>query len=344
MGEPIQAELERLRADVGALRTELAATDLETRLAARDREYEQRISSFEKAAGGVPRQGERVDVQFARLLELVKAIAAHVHTQGYVIVPNVLTSAEVERVRNNMAPLFTATRRLFGQLDPQEPRQTIHIHNVLAKTRAADEVAVNPLLRAIIRAVLGHDFVLNAGAIAMSPDPGCSPQGLHRDDGSYPFPPRPRLPLVMTAAIALDDFSKANGGTQIVPGSCCWPSARRPTANEVIHCEMPAGSMLLWDGAVFHGGGANTTRDQTRRTLALNYTRGWLRTQFNQYLSIPHELVLSMPDELQTDLGYHVSPNGLGTCDNQDPLVYLRRMVSRGGDGAQPMLGVESAN
>jgi ectoine hydroxylase-related dioxygenase (phytanoyl-CoA dioxygenase family) len=336
-----QDELERLRAEVKRLRAQLSISELDARLADRDREYQRRMTSLEYAAAGIASGGERVDAQFVQLLALVKAIVAQVHAQGYVIVPDLLDPKQVERVRDTLAPLFAATRRMFGKLDPQSDRQTIHIQNVLAKSRAANEVAVNALLRAIVGGVLGHDFILNAGAVAISPDPGCSPQDLHRDDGCYALPLRPRLPLVVTAAIALDDFTTENGGTQIVPGSCCWPGSRQPNADEVIRCQMSAGSMLLYDGAIFHGGGGNTTKDQSRRTLTLNYTRGWLRTQFNQYLSIPRALLLSMPPELQSDLGYHLSARGLGGCDNQDPLAYLRRMVSNGGDGVQPMLGRE---
>ena len=99
--------------------------------------------------------------------------------------------------------------------------------------------------------------------------------------------------------------------------------------------------MLIWDGAVFHGGGGNQTRDKTRRTLTFNYTRGWLRTQFNQYLSIPRERVLQMPAELQADLGYHRSALGLGGCDTQDPMRYLQRLEQAGGDAAQFRLGRE---
>jgi len=342
MNELPQDELEGLRAEVLALRAELAAAELDLRLADRDREYQRRMESLDKAADGVTTANEPADTHFIQLIELVKAVVAQMHTQGFVIVPNLLNAEQVERVRDGMAPLFATTRHMFKKLDSQELRPTFHIQNVLAKSRTADEVAVNPLLRAIVSGVLGHDFILHAGAVAMSPDPGCSRQELHRDDGSYALLPRPRLPLVVTAAIALDEFTKVNGGTQIVPGSCCWPSSRRPLPEEVISCEMSAGSVLLWDGAVFHGGGANTTKDQTRRTLTFNYTRGWLRTQYNQFLSIPRELVLSLPPELQSDLGYHLSARGLGACDNQDPLAYLRKMFSNGGDGSQPLLGEEA--
>jgi ectoine hydroxylase-related dioxygenase (phytanoyl-CoA dioxygenase family) len=336
-----QDELERLRAEVQSLRAQLSAAEHEVRLADREGEYRRRIALLQTAAAYAATGREGADAPLARLMARIEAIVTEVHTQGYAIVPDLLEPGRVARLRDALEPLFAATRRMFATLDPQASRQTFHIHNVLAKTRAADKVALNPFLRTIVGGVLGQDFILHAGAVVMSPDPGCGPQRLHRDDASYVALPRPRMPLVLTAAIALDDFTKANGGTYLVPGSCWWPRPRRPNPDEVIQCELPAGSMVLWDGSIFHAGGGNTTKDQSRRTLTFNYTRGWLRTQFNQYLSIPRDLVLAMPPELQKDLGYHPSARGLGECDNQDPLAYLQRLASLGGDGAQPRLGPE---
>jgi ectoine hydroxylase-related dioxygenase (phytanoyl-CoA dioxygenase family) len=332
-----QDEVQSLRSEIQALRTHLRAAESNVRLADRDSEYRRRMVSLGKVADDA---AERGDHEFSQLLALARAVATQVHTEGYAVVPNLLNSEQVEGLRNGLTPLFTMTQGMYDA-DPQRGGHGFHIHNVFAKSRAADEVAVNPVLRAIIGAVLGHDFILNAGAIVMSPPAGCSAQKLHRDDGFYTMLTRPHPPVVVTAAIGLDDFTRANGATHFVPGSCCWPSSREHKTEEVVQCEMPAGSVLVWDGAIYHGGGANTTKNQTRRTLALNYTRACLRTQYNQYLSIPRALVLSMPSELQRQLGYQVSGRGLGGCDNQAPLAYLRRMLAEGGDGAQATLGPE---
>ncbi len=333
-------------------RTLSADEILEHRLLERDLEFEARKATLRAASegheptsfGAVPANGAKAFVESLDGVDLDTVIEAMtvVHREGYVIVHDVLTPEVVSRVRDDMADCFESTRVLFEQLPAaQKDRQTRHIQNVLSKTSAADEVAENSFLRALLAGILGFDFVLNAGAVAMAPDPGCTPQGLHRDDGFYALIPRPHMPLVVTAAFALDDFTAENGGTQLVPGSVSWPDSRVPDASDVIHASMPAGSMLLWDGALFHGGGGNTTTN-TRRTLTLNYTRGWLRTQFNQYLSVPRSRVLSMAPPLQKDLGYRRSAFGLGGCDTQDPLKYLERMTASGGDGAQPGLGSEA--
>ena len=325
------------------------------RLKERDAEYQHRLLELELAADGLapvgadPRAQSHGAREFVSQMQgvdidtIVPTLRA-VHSEGYAIVENFLSADEVDELRTGLSDFFDATERLFDSPDNQvnvfEGKQTVHVQNLFAKTDVADSTATKQNLRAIMAGILGRDFIFNAGAVAMAPTPGCAPQGLHRDDGFYALIPRPHIPLVVTAAIALDDFTQKNGGTQLVPGSHLWSTERDPEPDEVIYAEMAAGSMLLWDGALYHGGGANQTTTQ-RRTLTFNYTRGWLRTQFNQYLSIPRDRILQMPTELQTDLGYHRSALGLGGADMLDPLKYLKQMQDEGGDGAQPRLGRE---
>ena len=319
------------------------------RLHERDEEYRQRVLDLDLAGSGIapvgptPKAPLENSQAFVRMLEGVNvertlAVVERIHLDGYAIIEDLLDAATVDRLRHALQPLFADTASLYARLGSD--RQTRHVHNVLAKTHAADEVAVNPTLRAAVAGVLGYDYVLNAGAVVMAPDPGCAPQGLHRDDGYYAHIPRPHLPLVLTVAVALDDFAIDNGATQVVPGSVTWLEDRQPEPDDVVQIEMPAGSALLWDGALLHGGGANRTQ-QSRRTLTLNYARGWLRTQYNQYLAVPRDRVLEMPEPLQADLGYHKSALGLGGVDAQDPMAYVSRLQQAGGDGAQALLGDE---
>ncbi|MBS04571.1 MAG: hypothetical protein CMQ24_17950 [Gammaproteobacteria bacterium] len=330
-----------------AMNADFDAAEFALNQRTRDRELAERLVALRKAAGTdepeTPVARAYRDLMHQVDADEIEALVTQLHERGYVIVEGLLDDAQVDHARQVLEPMYDGVRKIFASPEHIErgTKQTVHVQNVLAKTDGIDAIATLPRLRALVAGILGIDFIMNAGAVAMSPDPGCSPQGLHRDDGFFAHFPRPRIPLVVTAAIALDDFAPENGGTQIVPGSNCWVAERQPGESDIMRCSMPAGSVLVWDGAVLHGGGGNTTR-RSRRTLTLNYTRGWLRTQFNQYLSIPRERVLSMSPELQADLGYHRSSMGLGGCDLQDPLAYLRLMQKGGGDGAQPGLGYES--
>ena len=51
---------------------------------------------------------------------------------------------------------------------------------------------------------------------------------------------------------------------------------------------MPKGSVLVWHGSLWHGGGANST-DERRVGIAMNYCAGYIRQQENQQLGIPRD-------------------------------------------------------
>jgi len=74
---------------------------------------------------------------------------------------------------------------------------------------------------------------------------------------------------------------------------------------------MPAGSVLVYSGSVFHGGGANQANTD-RIGINITYTLGWLRQEENQYLSCPPEIARQLQPELQDLLGYTLGSYALG--------------------------------
>lgn len=253
------------------------------------------------------------------------AIAA-VDRDGYAIIEGFLAPAQLEQVRQALEPIFdqTGIRDVSGGAragSGYAGLQAVHVHNLFAKTTAIDELTIDPVLLFVIEGVLGRQFQMSV-ATAMCPDPGVSPQGLHQDDGHYPLP-RPRPPLIANTLIALDDFSEANGATRIVPGSHKWTHPVEQDA-PTIPAEMPAGSLLVFDGALWHAGGGNATTDQRRRSVNLNFNLSWLRQQENQYVGLPRKRWLEMPERLQRLLGFQKVNFLYGSVDYTDPLEYLK--------------------
>lgn len=110
---------------------------------------------------------------------------------------------------------------------------------------------------------------------------------------------------------AMTDFTAENGATQVVPGSTQWPDDADISAEQITQAEMKAGSVVIYSGSVFHGGGANKTRAD-RIGINITYTLGWLRQEENQYLSCPAELAKDLPPELQALAGYTMGQYALG--------------------------------
>ena len=118
---------------------------------------------------------------------------------------------------------------------------------------------------------------------------------------------------------AITDFTEENGATRLIPGSHRLPNAPDfGTHYDSIAAEMTKGSVLVWVGSLWHGGGANTT--QIRRVgIAMNYCAGYIRQQENQQLGVPPALVKTFPRRLQELVGYSVYNGLVGHIDKQHP-------------------------
>ena len=246
-----------------------------------------------------------------------------VRNKGFAILSNFLGVERLEQMRVGLEPIFALTgNRIVDETKRGWPgTQTVHIPNLYAKTRAIDEVSIDPVLLSIVEGVLGKSFQMSV-AVAMCPGPGCDRQGLHQDDSHYPIP-RPHPPLVANTLIALDDFTVENGATLVVPDSHKWDRILNPD-EPTLQIEMKAGSLLVWDGALWHAGGANKTSNEIRRSVNLNFNVSWLRQQENLYLGVPRSTISKMPDLLQRVLGYNRVNHLCGGVDYQDPLAYFR--------------------
>lgn len=201
----------------------------------------------------------------------------------------------------------------------------------------AVEAMCHPVLLGLAEALLGPHcarFQLNLGQI-VERGPGSVDQWLHRDEGVWVDVPKPSPELQLASVIALVDFTQSNGATLVVLGSHRWPDRAgpmadqiEPSAEQIAYAEMSAGSAVVYSGGVIHGGGANKT-SIARRAVHLSYCLGWLRTEENNFLSIPPTVAAGLPRQAQEVLGYSIydaiSRGGgyLGMVRMQDPVELL---------------------
>ncbi len=115
---------------------------------------------------------------------------------------------------------------------------------------------------------------------------------------------------------ALTDFTADNGATRILPGT--HTSATNPELGreyeDAIAAAMPKGAVLVFNGSVWHGGGANQTSAR-RVGIAMNYCAGFIRQQENQQLGIPREIAKQFSPRLRKLVGYGIYRGLLGHID-----------------------------
>lgn len=210
-------------------------------------------------------------------------------------------------------------------------RRTVRLHGLCAKLASAAEFIGHRALVSWAERLLfprAASIRLNAGEL-IEIGPGEPAQFLHRDSDSWPLPVGDD-PLIVNAMVALTPFRGANGTTRLALGSHRWAAGRYPAEDEVAQVDLEPGDVLLFRGDVVHGGGANTTPNESRRGLSISYCVGWLRPVENSLLNVPPDLAVGLPAEVQDLLGYAThdataSAGGvLGLFENGDPHRALR--------------------
>ncbi len=181
-------------------------------------------------------------------------------------------------------------------------------------------IAMHPAVMAAADHVLGHATTWRYSASEyIEIGPGEQAQRLHRDEWKYDMVDFP-CEVELNGMWAVSDFTDRNGATRVAPGSHRLGHDERVDPEDTVPAEMPKGSLMLYTGRVFHGGGANTSAGW-RQGLSLQHAVGWLTQSTNQFLECPPAEVGDWPDELLRFIGYAKTGNGLGYWrDSEDPL------------------------
>lgn len=201
-----------------------------------------------------------------------------------------------------------------------EGTRTLRIYNLLVHGSLYEQVPIHPAVLPVVEGVLDDGCLISSlSSIVICPEETAQP--IHADDILIPLP-KPHPPIVCNTMWAITDFTEANGATRLVPGSHLRENPEYGGDYETIPAVMRKGSVLVWDGALWHNGGANHTNER-RYGIAMNYCAGFIRQQENQQLGVPADLVREFPPRLQQLVGYDVYRGLIGHIDKQRPLDLL---------------------
>ncbi len=249
---------------------------------------------------------------------------------GFTIVENAIEPDLLAAVDEDLLRLERELRVRPARND-FEGRETIRIYNLLARGKLYERIPVHERILPIVEGVLDEGCLVSSlSSIAILP--GETAQPIHADDQMMPLP-KPHLATVCNSMWALTDFTEENGATRLVPGSHlrdASPVYGRPYGS--IAAEMPRGSVLVWHGSLWHGGGANRT-DRRRVGIAMNYCAGWVRQQENQQLGIPVGVARGFSPRLRELVGWGVYRMLIGHVDKRSPAELLDGPGAAAGGG-----------
>ena len=254
--------------------------------------------------------------------------------EGYVIFPHVLTTEQLDEQRAALKPWLEADQRGRNNF---EGAQSNRIYGMLEKDPVFADLISHPLQMAFAERELGRSCLLYA-CLAINLLPGETVQPWHFDDSHCDLP-RPREPLSQSTFWSISDTTEDNGATEIIPGSHKWGREEPEGANrpddfrsrlagdnlsggadhpDMIRATMPAGSLMIAKGTLWHRGGANRS-DAPRLIVTPQFCKGWCRPLEQQLLAVSREKAARLPKRVQELLGYNIHPPFMGYVDGMHP-------------------------
>lgn len=270
------------------------------------------------------------DVPLARLDDLGLARhALEIGLQGYTVVPpevTGITSAQVDRL---VELLLAHTEMVVGcrfsveegpeaeldyggfpgylELQSGAKPSQLQVTQLCTLDRAFRDLAVNPAAVALMEHLLGvgkAQFSSHNCFVKWTGEGYGDSLGLHLDQQPW------GRPITANATWALTEYTKENGALAVVPGS-----HRRDTtpgkgaAAEAVPVECPAGSLIAWDGQLWHGAYPKTTPG-LRVTISNYFRHQSLQPQDDIPNSFPQELADDCvdPDTFKRLAGFGLGP------------------------------------
>jgi len=259
------------------------------------------------------------------------AVEAALRAAGCAVVERLVPGELMDEVAADLEPYLSATAAGGDEFTGFRTRRT---GALLARSRTFWSLAAHPLVLGALDGVLGDhatSYQLHLTQV-IEIGPGEPAQLVHRDQWAFDFFAFPAgFEVECHTMWAMNDFTEENGATRVVPGSHRFDDKLRLSESDTVAAEMPKGSVLLYLGSLYHGGGANRSA-APRRGVNVGYTLSWLRQEENQYLACPPEVARELPEDLARLAGYRRGAYALGYYgDLQDPYDAVRGERAGGG-------------
>ena len=214
--------------------------------------------------------------------ETKKAIQ-EIEIYGFTILERVLAEDEAVEMRQALI----RCEREFGE-DHTHRGAARHVSNLPVLDQVFHKTIDHPRTLPILEHFLGDTLILGS-LNARIVRPGDGFQELHGDIPQVML--NMDSPVMMNTVWMLDEFTSEIGATRCVPGTHKSGRALPPEELElkhVVEAIAPIGSVLVFNGQTWHGGGRNTGR-KNRHALFGHYRKAMCIFQLDPHDDFPEE-------------------------------------------------------
>ncbi len=243
----------------------------------------------------------------------IEQLRRDIHEWGYCLIEDALSPAQNELIYHRIVEQAQAERDMGVAYLSNAQQNLWSLVNkgpifVQCMTHDTDAVQAGMVIEHLLDEMLGSGWH-HLSYLANISFPGCYPQGLHQDQGlvgSYIFLD---APVLVNTVYVLQDVDEVNGGTLLVPGSHRHYIEGKGTFGELpppINLEAPAGTIMLMDGRVLHGGAVNRSED-LRYIITNSVVQPFIRQQESFHLTIRPDVLASASDKFLWRCGFQAT-------------------------------------
>ena len=216
------------------------------------------------------------------MTETEKAIQ-EVDVYGFTILESVLSRDDADAMRESLIECMAE-----HGTDSNHRGTAGHVANLPVMDKAFWPTIDHPRTLPILEHFLGTNLILGS-LNSRIVRPGDGLQGLHSDIPESML--NMASPVMMNTVWMLDEFTEEIGATRVIPGTHRSGMGQPPEGLELKHVVAalaPAGSVLVFNGQTWHGGGANNG-DRNRHALFGHYRKHMLVFQLDPHDEFPPE-------------------------------------------------------
>ena len=233
------------------------------------------------------------------------------NADGFLLLENLIPLDTTTQLRECALSLAAAEQKAGKSHTYLANASAQRVWNLIDKGEIFEEAIQQPKMLAAMEYLLGTDCTLSSFTVNVL-YPGAPDAGLHIDYPLSAMPtPRPSFPMVANSVWFLDDWTPENGATSCVPRSHqrleALPESGVEYADELQICG-PQGSVLIVNGAIWHGSSENRT-NVPRVGLLGFFCRSILKPQQAHLKLVSDDVISRATPTLKRLLGLDSLPN-----------------------------------
>lgn len=250
----------------------------------------------------------------------INKIAKEIYSKGYAVVPDLISNSLCDTLTKKLEKSYLKYHKKYyhnvkkgiklNSLQNKNSEKTVYnLHN---KDLIWFKIFENKTVLKILDIVLKKGSYQNnepyylSNISARCPMKSMKPQQLHIDS----LLPGVNYMITVNVIWMLEDFTKKNGATRIVPMSFkkkSYPKNNKKYRNEKI-IEGKKGSVLIFNPSLWHGSSATQIDDNNRWGVALGYSRWWKKPSFDFMKNTPKKIFNKLTKKQRELLGFYSVP------------------------------------